>query len=101
MLQGWGIGIYKRGLNKYMLMHIAITSLFQFFPIFLFGYSLEKAFLVTLLTFVTHLTIDIAKAETYSKFKIGTCNGSYWEILGLDQILHIVFIFVGIEYVLN
>lgn len=99
MLQGWGIGVSKRGFNWYMLVHVIITSILPIFPIFLFGYSLQKILLMTLLTFVSHLLIDITKQEINVKYKLNFASNYFWTILGVDQILHILFIFIGIKYI--
>lgn len=100
MLQQWGIGPNKRGFNKYMLWHILITtSLFMSVCLF-FGFTTKSIILAGLLTFVTHIIIDVVRQEIHAKFKLGPNNGNFWILLGVDQILHVVFLYVAITYIL-
>ena len=101
MLQIFGIGIYKRGLNKYMLGHGLITTIVPFILITVLEYPLVNALWFSLLTLFSHITIDISRQEIHSKYKIGPNDSIFWKLLGVDQILHIYFIFLGIQWFLS
>ncbi|KKP55733.1 MAG: hypothetical protein UR48_C0053G0011, partial [Microgenomates group bacterium GW2011_GWD1_33_9] len=96
MLQQWGIGVNKRGFNKYMLWHILITT-FAFIIVCLsFEFTIQSSVFAGILTLVTHFVIDAVRQEIHARYKLGPSNGKFWMLLGVDQILHIFFIFVCI-----
>lgn len=101
MLQQWGIGTNKRGFNKYMLCHILITTLLFILVCLFFGFTIISIIVAGFLTFVTHMTIDVVRQEIHAKYKLGPNNGKFWMLLGIDQILHIVFIFYCIQNILR
>ena len=101
MLQQWGIGVNKRGFNKYMLWHILITTILFMSVCLFFGFTVKSVVFAGFLTFITHMTIDVIRQEIHAKFKLGPNNGKFWILLRVDQILHIIFIYYCIQKVLS
>ena len=100
MLQQWDIGVNKRGFNKYMLWHILITTILFMFVCLFFGFTAKSVILAGILTFVTHMAIDVIRQEIHAKYKLGPNSGKFWILLGVDQILHIMFIYIAITKIL-
>ena len=96
LLQRWGIGENKRGFNKYMLAHVGITTLFFAFVANYFGMTSANLIFGSILIFISHLSIDVIRQEILAKFKITPKEGIFWNLLGIDQILHIIFIYIAI-----
>lgn len=97
ILQGWGIGQNKRMFNKYMLLHVFITSLSFSTVLLFFETDYHKVIISFLIILVSHLTIDVLRQEVIIKNKINTDRRMYWILLGLDQILHVLFIYLSIK----
>lgn len=100
MLQQCGIGTNKRGFNKYMLWHILITTISFMSVCLFFGFTIKSVIFAGLLTFVTHMTIDVVRQEIHAKYKLGPSDGKFWILLGVDQTLHIIFIYLAITKIL-
>lgn len=100
ILQKWGIGSNKRGLNKYMILHILITTLCFVFVCLLLGFTIKSTAIAGVLILISHITIDIVRQEIHAKYKLGPNNDWFWTLLGFDQILHILFIYLAITQIL-
>ncbi len=90
-LQPGKIALKKRGLNRYMLMHVAIVSITTTFPILFI--STPLSFLpVFAITAMGHLLVDPIKQWANQI----TSKKYFWPILAADQILHIVIIYLAL-----
>ena len=97
-LQGNVLALKKRGANKYMLYHVVIVTLLFLIP--LVGYPLGKAIIGALITFLTHLIVDMLRVELGKIFKLTPDKYFYWVLFGMDQILHLTAIFLVLTYIL-
>ncbi len=100
MLQLFGIGTNKRGFNIYMIGHIFITIMLPTLLLFFLNFSINKLILISILIGISHISIDIIRQEILIIFKINPNMRQFWFLLGIDQILHVYFIYLGIQWFL-
>jgi hypothetical protein len=50
---------------------------------------------------VSHISVGIVRQEILAIFKINSNQKQFWILLGLDQMLHIYFIYLGIQWYLS
>lgn len=101
MLQIWGIGVNKKGLNKYMIAHIFITFFTPMVLLLILNFDVSKVFKILSFMCMSHLVIDVIRQEIHSKYKITPNDRNFWILLGVDQILHVYFIYLGINWFLS
>ena len=97
ILHSWGIEQNTKMFNKYMLLHVFITSLSFSVVLLFFETDYNKVIISFLIILISHLTIDVLRQEVIIKNKINTDQRMYWILLGLDQILHVSFIYLSIK----
>ncbi len=101
MLQIFGIGTNKRGFNIYMIAHIFITTIFPAIFLLFFNFPINNILVLSVLIAVSHISVDIVRQEILAIFKINSNQKQFWILLGLDQMLHIYFIYLGIQWYLS
>ena len=77
-----------------MLAHVGITTTAFSIVENYFGTSSVNLIFASILIFISHMTIDVIRQEILVKFKITPKDGLFWNLLGIDQILHIIFIYL-------
>lgn len=98
IFQGSKISQNKSRLNKYMLAHGLIMSAAAAFPVWLYSHHLSFTVLAYLWVLISHLTVDIARVELNRKYTTGPTSSLFWKLLGLDQILHVLALFLIFRY---
>lgn len=100
MLQGNVIGPGKYGVNRYMLTHITITVLTSTIPLLIFRIASSLLWTSLGIIFITHLVIDATRSYLNRRFTWSPNGYPYWAVLGIDQILHVVVLYILITQVL-
>ncbi len=86
--QGETISSKKRGLNKYMLAHVAITTIGSGLVLSFF-LNLIPLVIALIIRFSSHLIIDIVKEKITKKFP-----NLQWKFIGLGQMAHISILYL-------
>lgn len=94
LLQGWGIGPHKYGLNRYMLAHLGITAIGIILPLVFFHLALARILLALAIILLSHLAIDVVRPYLHRRWHITPDNGLFWQLLGIDQILHLTVLYL-------
>ncbi len=100
MLQGNIIGPGKYGFNYYMWAHVTITALINTIPLLIFSIAPNLILISIVIIFTTHLAIDAVRSYANRHFHWGPNDSPFWVILGLDQIFHVVVLYLIVSQVL-
>jgi hypothetical protein len=89
MFQNKGILFHPGG-----LLHAGLHSVATLILLLLIGYT-EIALICSAIEFVIHYLTDYIKVNIEKKFRLSTSDPRYWQLFGLDQLIHsITYIFI-------